>query len=34
MQEKSTNEVEELLKSMKPGQLSEFYKENAQLCIT
>ena len=28
MQEKSTNEVEELLKSMKPGQLSDFYKEN------
>lgn len=28
MQEKSTNEVEELLKSMKPSQLGEFYKEN------
>lgn len=28
MQEKSTGEVEELLKEMKPGQLDVFYKEN------
>ena len=28
MEKKTTSEVEELLKSMKPEQLSEFYKEN------
>lgn len=28
MQEKSTDEVEKLLESMKPGQLDDFYKEN------
>lgn len=28
MQEKSTGEVEELLKGIKPGQLNGFYKEN------
>lgn len=28
--EKSTDEVEELLESMKPGQLENFYKENAK----
>lgn len=28
MQEKSTGEVEEILKEMKPGQLDVFYKEN------
>lgn len=29
MQEKSTDEVEKLLESMKPGELSNFYKENS-----
>lgn len=29
MQEKSTDEVEELLKKMKPGQLDDFYKDNS-----
>lgn len=28
MQEKSTDEVEKLLETMKPGQLENFYKEN------
>lgn len=28
MQEKSTDEVEKLLESMKPSQLKDFYKEN------
>ena len=28
MQEKSTYEVEEILKSMRPEQLQQFYKEN------
>lgn len=28
IQEKSTDEVEKLLESMKPGQLDEFYREN------
>ena len=29
MQEKSTYEVEEILKSMRPDRLQQFYKENS-----
>ena len=30
MQEKPTNELEEMLGNMKPGDLSGFYKENSK----
>lgn len=30
MQEKPTNELDELLEKMKPGELSDFYKENSK----
>lgn len=33
MQEKSTYEVEEILKSMRPDQLQQFYKENSSSMI-
>ena len=33
MQEKSTYEVEEILKSMRPDQLQQFYKENSSSII-
>lgn len=30
MQEKPTNELEKMLESMKPGELSSYYKDNSQ----
>ena len=30
MQEKSTNELDEMLENMKPSELSGFYKENSK----